>query len=451
MKISQIARAGGLAFFLAAGTGAANAESLTQALASAYANNPQIVSAILGAKISAESIVSAKSGLRPTIGLSGSMNNSWTVSGGSSATTTTSSFGVSYSQTLFDSYQTNASVEAARASAIAQAESARVTEQTVLLAAANAYVGVVRDTRLVKLRADIVTFLRAQAKSAQDRLNIGEGTKIELSQAQASLAQAVANYQSAINDLQLSQATYARYMGHAPKNLSLVFPYDKMLPTSLQAATALAEKQHPSILASRAAIRAAKASLDATKSAYGPTVSLSGSAAIAQNYSSGSSVPSASVGLTVSVPLYAGGALGAAERKANLSQIQSEVDARNVRDEINTAVISAWTSLKSAAATIAAITSSENASQQALEGVIEELKVGQATTLDVLNARSDLTTIQVSKITAEANKVTAAFGLLSAVGRLSAPDLHLPVKIQSADGYRAKVEDVWAELRALPE
>ena len=42
----------------------------------------------------------------------------------------------------------------------------------------------------------------------------------------------------------------------------------------------------------------------------------------------------------------------------------------------------------------------------------------------------------------------AAFALLAASGRLSAEDLRLNVEVQSADGYIAKVEDVWQELRA---
>jgi outer membrane protein len=45
----------------------------------------------------------------------------------------------------------------------------------------------------------------------------------------------------------------------------------------------------------------------------------------------------------------------------------------------------------------------------------------------------------------------AAFALLAASGRLSAEDLRLDVSIHSADGYIAKVEDVWQELRALDE
>lgn len=448
MTIRVFGRALGIAALASLAATSVHAETISQALASAYAKNPQIVSAILGAKIQAENIAAAKAGTRPRIGASANITDTWSVTGGTNVGTTALS--LTYNQVIFDSNATNAQIEAARAGAIAQAEAARSTEQDVLLSAAQAYVNVVRDTRLVQLRSENIKFYQAQVRSAQDRLNIGEGTKISLAQAQAGLAQGIAAYQSAISSLQLSQATFARYMGHSPKNLALSFPYDRLMPKSLDDGVAIAEREHPALRAAEAQIRASKASLDAAQSSFGPTVSLSGSLTQSQNLTYGSSNVGGQIGVTLSVPLYAGGALGAAERKANLTQIKSEVDARNIRDQISTAVISAWTGIRSAAASIAAITSSENASQQALNGVIEEQKVGQATTLDVLNSRSTLTDVQVSKITAQANKVSAEFGLLAAIGRMTAEDLQLAVTIQSADGYRAKVEDIWQDLRSVP-
>jgi outer membrane protein len=69
----------------------------------------------------------------------------------------------------------------------------RNSEQNVLLEVVQAYMGVIRDTQLVALRQDNVSFLQAQVKSAQDRLDIGEGTKLDVSQAQTSLATGIAS------------------------------------------------------------------------------------------------------------------------------------------------------------------------------------------------------------------------------------------------------------------
>src|SRR5690606_16260331 len=160
---------------------------------------------------------------------------------------------------------------------------------------------------------------------------------------------------------------------------------------------------------------------------------------------------SGNAGISFTIPIYAGGALGASIRKANIQQIKSEVDALSARDQIREAVISAWSSLQNSSAQIESAQSAVESGQLVVEGTIQERDVGQKTTLDVLNAQAELTSSREGLIQARASRMIAAFALLSASGRLSAEDLNLNVQIHSADGYIAKVEDVWQELRALDE
>jgi outer membrane protein len=290
--------------------------------------------------------------------------------------------------------------------------------------------------------------------SANDRLRLGEGTKIDVSQATTRQAAAVASYQAAIASLQTSQASYERWVGHKPKNLSSDYNFGKSLPTSIDAAIASAEERHPALLSARAAIRIAQAGSDAAAAAFGPTLKLSASIDAKSNWSEATGTSSSlggSAGLTFTVPIYAGGALGASIRKANIEQIKSEVDALSARDQIREAVISAWSSLQNSSAQIESAQSAVASGQLVVEGTIQERDVGQKTTLDVLNAQAELTQAREGLIQARASKMIAAFALLSASGRLSAEDLRLNVEIHSADGYIAKVEDVWQELRALDE
>ena len=63
-----------------------------------------------------------------------------------------------------------------------------------------------------------------------------------------------------------------------------------------------------------------------------------------------------------------------------------------------------------------------------LSGVIEERKVGQRTTLDVLTAQQDLLTARILQVTAQRDKVVAAFALLAATGGLDAANLGLAVR-----------------------
>lgn len=454
MLFSRSVRAGALAVLFCSLPALAHAETIREALTSAYVNNPSILSALLNVKSTAENIALAKSAKLPTIGATISGQNSYTFDGTSSLDVPTVSLGLSYNQTIFDNFQSDADIEAARAITEASRYSLQNSEQNVFLAVVQAYMDVIRDTQLIQLRQENVTFYQAQLQSAKDRLEIGEGTKIDVSQAEARLAQGTASYQSAVASLQTSQASYERYVGHKPKNLSATYRLGTLMPNSLDGAISEAVSSHPAILAAKAGVRAAQADSDSANAAFGPTLSFTSS--IGSTVLGPSSVlgpndpsPTVSAGFSLSIPIYGGGRYGASIRKANIDQIKSEVDALATRDQIKESVISAWSSLQNANAQIESANTAVASGELSLEGVVQSRDVGQSTTLDVLNAQSELTSTREGLIEANASKVIASFALVAATGHLTAADLSLDVEVKTGEDYIAKVEDVWQELRAL--
>jgi outer membrane protein len=449
----RVVRASALVLALAAFPAAAHAESLKEALTAAYKYNPNISSALTSVKIAAESIALRQAGLRPTIGAALSASDSFAATGGHVAVSDpTLQLGLSYSQTLFDNGKTDATISQAQALTEVATQGLRNEEQNVLLSVVNAYMSVIRDTQLVQLRSDNVKFYQTQVTSAQDRLRLGEGTKIDVSQAQASLASGVASYKAAIASLQTSQASFARWVGHKARNLSGSYDYGSLIAPSIEAATAQADARHPAILSAKAAIRAAQSGVDAAESAFGPSLALVGNLCGLGCFGGG--IPgtggiSGSVKLTLTIPIYAGGALGASVRQANLSQIKSDLDAQATRDQVHEALITAWATLQNATAQITSAQSALDANNLALQGVIQERDVGQATTLDVLNAQAQVTTAREALISANSTKVIAAFSLIASEGRLSPRDLALNVQVKTGAAYIEKVQDTWGELRTL--
>ncbi len=452
MLLRKVLRAGALAFAFTAAISTAQAMSLRDALEFGYTNNPTIMSALLSVKASAEDIALRKAGKLPQISANASVGGNWAATQGTFTTGHSYRLSLSYQQTLFDSFKTESQIEQARAFTELSKYALRNAEQNVLLAIATAYMNVVRDTRLVSLRNDNVAFFQAQVDSSESRLRLGEGTQIEVSQSRARLAQAVASYRAAIASLQTSQASFERWVGRKPQNLTSDFNFNGALPKSLEAALASAESMHPAILTARAAIRAAQAGSDAAKAAFGPTLNLIGSLCgigCFNNPDQGGMTGSVSLSLTV--PIYAGGSMGASVRKANLEQIKSEVDALATRDEVKESAISAWASLQNATAQIESAESAVASGELVVQGTIQERDVGQVTTLEVLNAQAELTTAREGLISASASRVIAAFALLAASGKLTPEHLGLRVEVHSADGYIATVEDVWQELRAIDQ
>lgn len=444
---------GALALSLACFPVTANAQSLTQALAAAYNNNPDLAASLLAVKSSAEDIALAKAGTRPTIGASLTGTYDWSVVNGGFTDNSSLNAGIGYNHTLFDNFQTDAQIEQARALADLAEHTANNTEQNVLLQVVTAYMNVIRDSQLVALRQENISFFEAQLQSAEDRLEVGEGTRIDVAQAEARRAQAVASHQAAVASLQTSRATFQRYVGVAPGNLSSSHGYASLIPGSLDAAMAVAEVEHPAILSAKAAIRAAQAGSDAAQAAFGPSLDLQGrvGTGLSSQVPGGSTGISGQVSLTLSVPIYAGGAMGAGVRKANIEQIRSEVSAMSAYDQVREAVISSWSGVQNATAQIGSAEAAVAAGQEVLEGVIQERDLGASTTLDVLNAQAELTTAREGLISASTSRVIATFSLIAAMGKLTAAELGLPVEIKSADSYTATVEDTWQELRTVAD
>jgi outer membrane protein len=427
----------------------AHAETLREALTSAYINNPTILSSLLNVEATAENIALAKAAKLPTIAGSASLSQS--AAAGFPLPSPSGTVGLSLTQTIFDNFKSDADIEAARALTEASRYALQNSEQNVLLAVVQAYMGVIQYTQLTQLRQESVKFYQAQLQSSNDKLKIGEGTKLDVSQAQARLAQATASYESAVASLQTDQATFERYVGHKPKGLSSAFNLGKLMPRSVDVAVNEAVASNPAILSAKAAIRAAQANSDAANAAFGPTLSMAASAGatLFGGTSPGSEAPAGSLKFSLSVPIYAGGALGANIRKANISQVKSEVDALVARDQIKEATITAWATLQNANAQITSGNSAVSSGQLALQGEEQQRDVGQATTLDVLNAQAELETVQEGLIAANASRVIASYALVAATGHLTAADLGLNVQVKTGEDYIAKVEDVWAELRAL--
>ena len=87
---------------------------------------------------------------------------------------------------------------------------------------------------------------------------------------------------------------------------------------------------------------------------------------------------------------------------------------------------------------ISAATVGGRPAEVALDGVRQEADVGSRTTLDVLNAEQELLNARVALVVAERDEYVAAFDLRSAIGRLTAAQLALPVEVYDpAVHYRA--------------
>ena len=441
---------------LLASTLPVSAESLKGAMAKAYANNPDLNSARAALRATDENVPIAKAGYRPQVAAtaSGTVTNlrDFSVDGIPDDTYRSGQVGVSITQTIFDGFQTLSRVRSAESGVYSSQENLKANEMQILLSAVQAYADIAQYQQVVSIRKQNLQFLNEQLNAAKTRLDVGEGTRTDVSQAQAQLAAGKALLAAAVAQLKIARATYVQIVGSEPTNIKQAGPATSGLPRKLDQAVQIAITEHPSVKASLHAVDSAGYNVDEAEGALLPGVTVRGSTARTgsdQDGSSGYDYTASSITAQITVPIYQGGAEFGRIRQAkeNLGAQQIRVD--SVRAQIQQMVVAAYAQFEAAQAAISANQQQLTAAKLALEGMIEERNVGQATTLDVLNAQQTVLNARESLAQSARDAVVSSYSGLAAIGRLTVADQNLQVAEYRPNDHYEAVKDKWFGLRTV--
>ena len=207
-------------------------------------------------------------------------------------------------------------------------------------------------------------------------------------------------------------------------------------------------KEHPQILASMHAVDVAEASVKVLEGQLYPTAGLSGT--VQQRFDGqfpGDRSLNAQIVGRISVPLYEGGLTYSQIRQAKELVGQRRIEVEDVRDQIRSAIVTAWGRLEASKAQVIASQAQVQANEVALNGVREEARVGQRTTLDVLNAQQELLNSRVNLILAQRDRVVNSYGVVQTIGRLTVRFTALPVATYSPKEHFDQVKDLWFGVR----
>ncbi len=429
----------------------ARADALQDALVQAYQNNPALLAARAQLRSTDEGVAQALSEWRPTVSITGDAGyqfRSRTLSGGDKGSNTTLPRGaeLSIDQNLYRGGRTSAATR--RAENLVRSDRARLlnTEQSVILSAVTSYVDVVRDQAVLELNVNNERVLRRQLEATRDRFSVGEVTRTDVAQAESRMSRATAERIRAEGDLVNSRAAYRNVVGTAPGKLGPAKPL-KDLPANETETVKLARERSFIVVEADFVERAARDQVDLVTGELLPTVTLSGDMSRDfETVNSQSETDSVSITATLSVPLYQSGSVSSRIRAAKqvVAQRRNQRN-RAVRDAREEGT-RAWEDLETAQAQIRSFTAQVRATEIALEGVQQEALVGSRTVLDVLDAEQELLDARVSLVRAERDEVVAAYQLRSAVGRLTAESLNLPVKKYDFTKNYRRVRNKWFGL-----
>ncbi|HUD62795.1 MAG TPA: TolC family outer membrane protein [Acetobacteraceae bacterium] len=437
------------------------ADTIEAALVRAYQNNPQLNAQRAQVRSTDENVPQALSGYRPKVALTASAGYQYTdtnsTQGGSPtqivrteihAANAPRAAGLTVTQTLFNGQVTANRTRAAESQVSGSREALRVLEETVLLAAATIYMDELRDAAIVEVQKSNVRVLDQTLKQTRDRFNVGEVTRTDVAQSEAQLAAGKTQLLAAEAILVTTKANFRRIIGNEPENLAPGSPVDRFLPGTLPAAVDLSLIENPNVTAAMFGIDVNYLQVKVNEGALLPTVSLQ--TGVSQTYEQSPTIFrtfNASALAQLSVPIYQGGAEYSLIRQSKENLAQQRLVLEQTRDQTRANTVTAWGQLVAGKAQVASAQAQVTASEIALNGVREEAKAGQRTTLDVLNAQQALVNARVALVTAQHDRVVASYAVLNSVGRLSPQVLHLATTVYDPSVHYQQVRDAWFGVR----
>ncbi|MBY8337675.1 TolC family outer membrane protein [Alteriqipengyuania sp. NZ-12B] len=397
------------------GAAPAQADTLRDAIAAAYATNPTLAEAQARQEALEEAPEQARAEGRPT--LSAVAGAGYDDLGYGSA----GSADLQAAMPIWTGGRVASSVRATTADVAAGAQVVRNREAAVLQQVVTAYADLLFAQEAVEVARIGIERLNRQVGEAQSRFDLGQATKTDVAQLQAQRSSVVANLADAEAALASARAAYRAVVGEEPGALEDDVPPPAMLPADLANARADAELANPRLLERLRIVDASEARIDRAHAEGAPSVELAGAYGRGVQEIGGDLRGydnAASVGVTLRIPLLTGGLVASRVREAEATARADRYAVRAELRETMRAVETAWATLQAAGQREEASRDGLAAAQIALDGVRAEYEFGLRSTIDILLAEQSYRSAQLALARARSDVLMAQAALLRATGHL---------------------------------
>ena len=441
---------------MTATAGASRAQTLAQAIARAYQSNPTLQSQRYELRALDDAYGRAHAGLRPSAELqitgdyadnrAGDATQALRLVGdplaGRRLESNQGQARVVIQQPLYSGGQASGAVDLAALRIRAGREALRGAEGDLLLQVIAAYADVRRDLESLAVRRANLAALERQLDITQARQEAGEVTRTDVAQAQAQLDAVRAQIALAQVQFQVSRASYAALVGEDPGELEAPPPLP-LLPSDVEDAFDLAEAGNPDLAQAKLAEQQSRRQADLARGAGRATVSARtsyGSTGELSPFYAQDQDVSWTASISITKPLYAGGAYRAGYHETLDRNGADRLRIEAARRQVIQNVLSAWNQAAAARANIKVQLAQAAAAQIAFDGMSEEFRVGQRSTLDVLVAEQNLREAQLALLGSRRDAYVAEAALLRQTGRLEVRALALGAPLYDPSAHLRAVK-----------
>jgi TolC family type I secretion outer membrane protein len=402
-----------------------SAETLADAIASAYDRNPQLVQARYLQKARDEGVVQARAQYGPTVTAETQVEHTHIRPLGLLQSDGTSQQSTStISQPLYTSGRVRGQVAAATAAMKGGREELRQAEQQMIQNVVQVYAGVLRDEARLEIGRENVEILEGQLRQNAKRQQYGDVTLTDVNQSDARLAAAQIQLAQLEATLAVTRSQYLQVVGHTPGNLEPL-PQLGALPPTIDSAFDLAEQNNPQLRIAQYEEAQSSATAAATRGERGPTISLTGEGL----YSNGGLFRTAGgqhetiAGFTITQPIFNSGAIASRVREADARNRADQAGIDLARRQVMESVTNAWVTLSSSRVAVTTGQRQVDSAQAAFAGMSCEELNGLRSTIETLNAEEELQAAELQLLQSRYNVYVSHAALLASVGELSAQQI----------------------------
>lgn len=428
----------GAAALLCLHAGAARAIDLADAYRAALANDPASLAADYALVAGREKTVQGDALMRPRINLEAGVTRIHNRQTGQAGQSVASA--LMPDQSSGTAQQATVRLVHPLYDRAAQANRQQLREQTTLagiqftearqalaLRVADAYFGVLVAEETLRVVQAEYTALSYQRDRAQARFDVGQDRITDVQEAQARLDAVSTRAVTAMATLEVRRAQFQETTGTAPAGLAPLSAHFVPLPpepANLADWQVRGESHSTVVLAQRSALNIADAELSKNRLAARPTLDLVGS--VGAQHQSGNLSPlmapdgarTASVGLLLTVPLYAGGALDSRQRETVARVAQGEQELLAAQRDVRLKVQEGFLAVLTGVSRIASQEQALSSARSALEATSQGRDVGSRTALDVLDAQQRYFDAELELVQGRVEYLQGRLRLAAAAGDL---------------------------------
>ncbi|KGS02670.1 type I secretion outer membrane, TolC family protein [Burkholderia sp. ABCPW 111] len=423
-------------FAFAAPAPSAHATTLPQAVAAARTFDAAISAARHGERAGAQKRWEGLAGLLPKVQLEGAYTRQDQPSASYAAGVRRHYYAITLTQPLFDlgryaDYQRGA----------AQASGAEVelasAQQQLVSNVSDAFFEILYQREVLQATRAAKETFGQQLERARLALNIGEGTRTDVDEAQANYDDAQAREIGALNDLETAGGAYERLTGLRAADVDPLAGVCRSPPSMAELEPMLARAEEDNLEVRAAAFQLDEAQADVTtaRASHLPVVNLQGSYggnwsraqngnALDELFGTTSKTRTSMIGITVTIPLFAGGAAVATSREAYSRRAQRRDQFEDARRRARQDARAAFLGIVNGAAKLRAQQRAVESARSRVESTHYGREVGLRTNVDELTAQQKYFEAARDLADARFRYITARLKLSAVLGTIAQDDLN---------------------------